>query len=319
MIYLALFTLSVVLTYIIRVYATHKAILDIPNDRSSHISPTPRGGGLGIIFLFFATLIYCRDSIDTPLFYALLFAIPIALISLVDDIVTISSQIRILIQSLSAIGAIYALGGINSIDFIYFELNGYWLNIVVFVAIIWLTNLYNFLDGIDGYAGTQAVTVGLGIFLFFDNTLGLVIASISLGFLIFNWHKASIFMGDVGSATLGFIFAIFVFYYRDVGDILVSMILLSLFWFDATITLIRRFRNREKLTQAHKKHIYQRLVQSGWSHHLVVLSALAFNLLFIILLYLILNIWIVFILNIILLLIILRVVDNKKSFERRTK
>lgn len=315
MIYIALFIFSVVATYLIIVYANKKNIVDIPNDRSSHTTPTPRGGGLGIVVLFFISLFIFRDSIDTHLFYALLSAIPIASISLVDDIFTISSKLRLSVQSLSAILALYALGGVNSIDFIYFELHGEWINIVAFLAIVWLTNLYNFLDGIDGYATTQAITVGLGIFLFFDSSLGLVILSISLGFLLFNWHRASIFMGDVGSATLGFIFAIFVFYYRDNGDILISMILLSLFWFDATITLIRRLANREKLTQAHKKHAYQRLVQSGWSHDRVVIYALVFNLIFIFLLYFIPNIWIVFSLNIISLFIIIKLIDRQKRFE----
>jgi len=318
MLYLTLFILSLILTYMIRLYADKKSILDIPNDRSSHITPTPRGGGVGIVILFFASVIYLRDSIDSSLFYALLCAIPIATISLIDDILTISSKIRILVQSISSILALYALGGVNSIDFIYFELDGYWINILALLSIIWLTNLYNFLDGIDGYATTQAITVGLGIFLFFDISLGLVIVSISLGFLLFNWHRASIFMGDVGSATLGFIFAIFVFYYinsGDDGDILISMVLLSLFWFDATVTLIRRLANREKLTQAHKKHAYQRLVQSGWSHDKVVIYALLFNLIFIFLLYFIPNIWIVFAINIISLFIILKLIDKKRGFN----
>ncbi|MFK5975007.1 MAG: glycosyltransferase family 4 protein [Sulfurovum sp.] len=315
MLYITLFLLSLILTYLIRQYAEKKAILDIPNDRSSHITPIPRGGGLGIVVLFFTTLIYFKSSIDTPLFYALLSTIPIAIISLIDDIITISSRLRILVQSLSAILALYALGGVNNIDFIYFELHGIWLNIIAFIAIIWLTNLYNFLDGIDGYAGSQAITVGLGIFLFFNSFLGLVIVAISLGFLVFNWHKASIFMGDVGSTTLGFIFAIFILYYREGGDIFLSMVLLSLFWFDATITLIRKFRNREKLTQAHKKHAYQRLVQSGWSHSKVTLFALAFNSIFLFLLYIVPNISTVFVINILSLYIILKFIDRKRAFK----
>lgn len=315
MLYIALFLLSIILTYLIRYYAKKRAILDIPNERSSHITPVPRGGGLGIMILFFSTLIYFKSSIDTPLLYALFSVIPIATVSLIDDIVTISSRLRILVQSLSAILALCALGGVNNIDFIYFELHGEWLNIIAFITIIWLTNLYNFLDGIDGYAGSQAVTVGVGIFLFFGSFLGLVIVAISLGFLIFNWYKASIFMGDVGSASLGFIFAIFVFYYREGGDIFISMVLLSLFWFDATMTLMRRFRNSEKLTQAHKKHAYQRLVQSGWSHSRVTMLALAYNFFFLFLLYIIPHIPTVFVLNILSLYIILKYIDRKRAFK----
>lgn len=314
MIYIGLFFLSVVLTYAIKLYATHKAVLDIPNERSSHSRPTPRGGGLAIVVVFYIGLLYLKESIDSPLFYALLCAIPIALISLLDDIFTLSSKIRFFIQSASAVIALYFLGGISSIDLILFEVQGWWLNVIAFLAIVWLTNLYNFLDGIDGYAGSEAVMVGLGLFLFFHNPLGLVIVAASLGFLLFNWHEASIFMGDIGSATLGFIFAVFVFSDTSHGSIYIWLILLSLFWFDATLTLIRRYRNGEPITKAHKKHAYQRLTQSGWSHDKVVWFALAFNLIFFVLLYFVENVLIVFLLNIIVLYTIVKLIDTKKSF-----
>ena len=314
MIYIGLFFLSMILTYAIRSYANKKAIFDIPNERSSHITPVPRGGGLAIVIVFYIGLLYFQESIDAKLFYALFCAIPIALISLVDDIFTLSSKIRFFIQSASAGMALYFLGGVTSIDFILFELHGWWLNIIAFIAIIWLTNLYNFLDGIDGYAGSEAVMVGLGLFIFFHNPLGLVIVAACLGFLLFNWHQASIFMGDIGSATLGFIFAVFVFYDTSHGSIYVWLILLSLFWFDATLTLIRRYRNGEPITQAHKKHAYQRLVQSGWTHSKVVLFSLVFNLIFFVLLYFVENVLIVFILNIVVLYVIVKLIDAKKSF-----
>lgn len=314
MIYIGLFALSIVLTYFIRGYANKKAIFDVPNERSSHSTPTPRGGGLAIMIVFYTGLVYFQESIDSKLFYALLCSIPIALTSLIDDVLTLSSKIRFLIQSVSAGMAIYFLGGVTSIDFIFFELQGWWLNIIAFIAIVWLTNLYNFLDGIDGYAGSEAVMVGLGLFIFFHNPLGLVIAAATLGFLLFNWHKASIFMGDVGSATLGFIFAVFVFYDTNNGNIVIWLILLSLFWFDATLTLIRRYCNGEPITQAHKKHAYQRLTQSGWSHDKVVWFAFLFNLIFFVLLYFMENAWIVFLFNVVALYSIVKLIDAKKSF-----
>jgi len=314
MIYIGLFLLSVLLTYAIKSYANKKAIFDIPNERSSHSTPTPRGGGLAIITVFYFGLFYFKEGLDSRLFYALLCAAPIALISLMDDIFALSSRIRFFVQSVSAVMALYILGGVTSIDFIVFELHGWWLNIVAFIAMIWLTNLYNFLDGIDGYAGSEAVVVGLGLSLFFYNPLGLVIVAACLGFLLFNWHKASIFMGDVGSATLGFIFAVFVFYDTGHGNIYIWLILLSLFWFDATLTLVRRYRNGETITKAHKKHAYQRLIQSGWSHDKVVWSSLVFNLIFFVLLYFVENVLIVFMLNIIALYALMKLIDTKKSF-----
>ena len=314
MIYIALFVVSIVLTYMIKAYALKKSVMDIPNERSSHTVPTPRGGGAAIIMVFYMGLFYFRESIDTELFYALLCGLPIAFIGLLDDVFTLSSKIRFLIQSVSAGMALYFLGGVTSIDFVLFELQGWWLNILAFFAIVWLTNLYNFLDGIDGYAGSEAVTVGLGLFLLFHNPLGLVIVAAALGFLLFNWHQASIFMGDIGSTTLGFIFAVFVFADTGEGSIYVWLVLLSLFWFDATLTLIRRYLNGERISQAHKKHGYQRLVQSGWAHDKVVWTALLYNLLFLGLLYYIENGWIVFMLNILSLVVIVRFIDSRKAF-----
>lgn len=314
MIYIVLFLLSLVLTYGVKLLAHKKSIMDIPNERSSHAIPIPRGGGVAILIVFYIGLIYFKESMDSRLFHALFCAIPIAMVGFIDDVLTLSSKTRLLVQSISALGALYFLGGVHSIDFILFELDGIWLNVIAFIAMIWLTNLYNFLDGIDGYAGTQAVVVGLGLFVLLNQPLGLVIVAASLGFLLFNWHKASIFMGDVGSATLGFIFAVFVFSDTDEGNIYIWLVLLSLFWFDATLTLIQRFLNRENITHAHKKHLYQRLVQSGWRHDKVVWFSLVFNLIFIVLLYFIEDVWIVFLFNIISLIVIAKLIDNKKSF-----
>ena len=314
MIYIALFIISIVLTYMIKAYALKKSVMDIPNERSSHTVPTPRGGGAAIIMVFYMGLFYFRESIDTELFYALLCGLPIAFIGLLDDVFTLSSKIRFLIQSVSAGMALYFLGGVASIDFVLFELQGWWLNIIAFFAIVWLTNLYNFLDGIDGYAGSEAVTVGLGLFLLFHNPLGLVIVAAALGFLLFNWHQASIFMGDIGSTALGFIFAVFVFADTGEGSIYVWLVLLSLFWFDATLTLVRRYLNGERISQAHKKHAYQRLVQSGWAHDKVVWTALLYNLLFLGLLYYVEHGWIVFMLNILSLIVIVRFIDSRKAF-----
>lgn len=315
MVYIVLFVLSIVLTYGVKILAHKKSIMDIPNERSSHSIPTPRGGGIAILIVFYIGLFYFKEGLESKLFYALLCAIPIAIIGLIDDVVTLSAKIRFLLQSVSSLGALYFLGGVENIDFILFELQGMWLNIIAFISMIWLTNLYNFLDGIDGYAGSEAAVIGLGMFLLFNNPLGLVIAVASIGFLIFNWHKASIFMGDVGSATLGFIFAVLIFYDTSEGNIYIWLVLLSLFWFDATLTLIRRFFNDEPITQAHRKHAYQRLTQSGWGHDKVVVFALGFNLIFLGLLLISKNLLLVFMLNIVTLVILTLYIDKKKSFK----
>ena len=320
MFYVVLLLISVIFTYLIKYYAIKKSIVDIPNARSSHTMPTPRGGGLAIILAFYMGIsyFYYLDEISSKLFFLLLSSLPIVLISLIDDLITLSSKIRMLIQVLCSIFAVYILGGVTKIDFILFELTGWWINIFVVLAIVWITNLYNFLDGIDGYSGSQAIVAGLGIFLILNNSVGLIIAVCSLGFLFFNWPKASIFMGDVGSASLGYIFAVLCFYDTADGNIYVWLILLSLFWFDATLTLIRRFRNAEKLTVAHKKHAYQRLVQAGFSHKQVTLSLIGINVIFIILLKLvpIYTYAYLFLGIIVFLFFLVKIIDKIKAFDK---
>ena len=317
MIYVGLFFLSVLLTFLIKKYAIKKSIYDVPNERSSHTTPTPRGGGVAIVVVFYLSLILFKDKIDFGLFLALLTSIPIVVISVIDDLFTLSSKIRLAVQALSALLGLYFLGGVESIDFVFFKLNGAFVNVIAFISILWLTNLYNFLDGIDGYASSEAVTVGLGMFIFFSNPLGLVIAVASLGFLVFNWHKATIFMGDVGSATLGYLFAIFAFSNTSDGNIYIWLILLSLFWYDATITLFRRYRNGESITQAHKKHAYQRLTQAGWSHSLVVHWAIGFNVVSILLLLWIKS-YILFLILLVILYLIMYFIDRKRAFDVTT-
>ena len=314
MFYLILFCLSACLTYAIKVIAEQTSIMDIPNDRSAHTRPTPRGGGLAIIIIFYIGLFYLREAIEPRLFYALLSALPVAIIGILDDFFTLSSKIRLLVQSISAMLALYCLGGVNEIDFGIFVFEGMWVNLLAFISILWVTNLYNFIDGIDGYAGSQALIVGLALFLLFSNPLGLVIVAASLGFLLFNWNRASIFMGDVGSATLGFIFAVFIFYDTGHGNIFIWLILLSLLWVDTTITLIRRWRNGEAITQGHNKHAYQRLVQSGWSHSKVSLYALIFNMFFLILLLIEEHRSLTLAVNLCILILIYRGIEGKKRF-----
>lgn len=313
--YLGLLLLSIVLTYLIRSYALKRAIIDIPNERSSHSVPTPRGGGLSIIVVFYIGLFLFKESIDSKLFLALFSALPIAIVSILDDIYTLSSKLRLAIQVFSATLALYFLGGVAKIDFVFFSLTGWWLNIVALISIVWLTNLYNFLDGIDGYVATQTIMVGVGMFLLLHNPLGMVLAVGSLGFLFFNWDRASIFMGDVGSATLGFILSIFIFSDTTGEVIYFWLVMLLLFIMDATVTLYRRYRNGEKITQAHRKHAYQRLTQSGWSHQKVTLGLLFFNLLTLVLLYITQAWYLVFLFSVVIVVLILLYVEKIKRFE----
>jgi len=312
--YLGLLLLSFFLTYVVRKVALDRAILDMPNERSSHTVPTPRGGGVAIVAVFYLGLLWIRPEIDPHLFRALLWGIPVALISLLDDLLTLSSKVRLMVQAFASAGALYALGGVDRIDLGLLTLSGWYLNALAFLAMVWIINLYNFLDGIDGYAAMEAMVMGAGVWLFISPALGGVILASVMGFLFFNWHKASIFMGDVGSATLGFIFAVLIFYRTDEGMIYGWLVLLAPFWFDATVTLIRRWRRGEAVMSPHKKHAYQRLVQSGWRHDQVVLAVLGIDLLFLALLLIVPYWWLVFLLNLLVMALLYRTVEHKKAF-----
>jgi UDP-N-acetylmuramyl pentapeptide phosphotransferase/UDP-N-acetylglucosamine-1-phosphate transferase len=278
---LILFTLSFLLTLLVRHLALKKNLIDQVNERSSHTIPTPRGGGLAIVLCWFGALVYLfiHKDIEPNLFFALLSGLILAIVSWLDDLMDLKPGVRILAQALSALGALYFLGGIKLLpgfDAQWF----FWLtNFIVFVGIIWFINLYNFLDGLDGYASQEAILVSAGLILITGQPqLWLLIAAVA-GFLAWNWPKAKIFMGDVGSTQLGFILVVFGIYYHNSGSVAISnwLILTSLFWFDATFTLYRRWRNGEKLSVAHKKHGYQRLVQGGFSHLKVDLWAISLN------------------------------------------
>jgi len=320
MIYFILFILAFTLTYFIKNYYIKNAILDEVNERSSHTVPTPHGGGIAIAVTWFLGLIYLQytNQIESTLFYALLVGICISVVSFFDDVHDLSPKLRLCTQAFVAIGGLIAIGGLRSIDFgFYTLLNPIITNIFAFLLIVWYINLFNFLDGINGYAGSEAVFLSVaGLLLFGDLHFGILAVSV-LGFLYWNWNKAKIFMGDVGSTLLGYNIAIFTIYYtnQEPTNLWIWIILFALFWFDATLTLIRRKFNGEKLSLAHKKHAYQRLTQAGWSHYKVTNYAIIINLILFLLVYFISNIFVVFLIAIMILYFAVKYIDNKKEFE----
>jgi Fuc2NAc and GlcNAc transferase len=281
--YLIVFLASVIAVFFYRTFANKREILDIPNERSSHNKPTPRGGGIAIALIWFISLtfLFIRKGIDARLFSALLCGLPISIIGLMDDIIIISPKVRLLVQVASASLALVFLGGLNFIDIGFMQISvPVVLSVLAVIALVWVTNLFNFLDGIDGYISVEVIFIGVTIFLMYGMVPPLLLAIVTAGFLVWNWQPAKIFMGDVGSTLLGFSIGVFAIYYQNnnQSSIIIWVILTSLFWFDATITLFRRYRNNEKLSLAHKKHAYQRVVQSGVSHQTTVLYSLAINL-----------------------------------------
>ncbi|WP_373034639.1 glycosyltransferase family 4 protein [Sulfurimonas sp.] len=320
MTYVVLFLLSFMLTYFIKNIALKKSLVAIPNDRSSHTEPTPHGGGIAVAITWFVGIsyLYYINDMNSILYFSLLAGMIISVVSYLDDLYEISARVRLLIQSLIASLALYLLGGLQNIDLFFFSIDNQIItNIFAFFTIVWFINLYNFLDGIDGYAGSEAIFLGLAGFLLFGESHFLVLVFAVLGFLVWNWHKAKIFMGDVGSTLLGYNIAIFTIYYanQDALNLWVWIILFGLFWFDATITLLRRYKNNEKLSQAHKKHAYQRLTQSGWTHDKVVIVSIVVNLILLILVYIISNTAMAFFISVMLLYFVLKFIDKKKAFN----
>ena len=323
MIYLILFFFSLVLTIFIKQIAIKKSLLAIPNERSSHVKPIPHGGGIAIAITWFLGLVYLfiYKGLDTKLFEALMVGTVLSVVSFLDDLYELKPTTRLLIQAFVSIFGLYLLGGLVQVDIGFFSIKNQILtNMLAFFGIMWFINLYNFLDGIDGYAGSEAIFLALSGWLFFGGAHFLVLVASVAGFLIFNWHRAKIFMGDVGSTLLGYTIAIFTLYYQNNGvSIFIWLILFGLFWFDATLTLVRRYLNHEKLSLAHRKHAYQRLVQSGFPHDQVVFFALSINLVLLILGYSAFiqpsNTMGYFMVAVLMLYGAMKIVDKRKKFE----
>ena len=320
MIYIFLFILSFILTYFIKNYAIKKSLVAEVTDRSSHTTPTPHGGGIAIAVTWFVGLsyLYYMDDIDSSLYLALMVGVIISVVSYFDDLFELSPKLRLSVQALVAFLGLYFLGGFESFYFGLFSIeNQLFTNIFAFFMIVWFINLYNFLDGIDGYAGSEAIFLSLAAFMLFGGNHFLVLAVAVLGFLVWNWHKAKIFMGDVGSTLLGYNVAIFTIYYanQESSNFWIWIILFGVFWFDATFTLFRRYLNGEKLSQAHKKHAYQRLTQSGLAHDRVVLLSILVNVVLFGLVYFMSNIFVAFIVSVVLLYGVMKFVDSRKKFK----
>jgi Fuc2NAc and GlcNAc transferase len=219
MIYIVLLLLSFTLTYFIKEYAIKKSLVAQVNERSSHTVPNPHGGGIAIALTWFIGLcyLYITDGIDTSLFYAFSTGILISVVSFFDDLYELSPKIRLVIQSAVAVIGLVAIGGLKSIDLGLFTIeNQFITNIFAFLLIVWYINLTNFIDGINGYVGSMFVFLGVaGLILVGDAYLGLLAVAV-LGFLYWNWNKAKIFMGDVGSTLLGYNIAIITVYYSNI-------------------------------------------------------------------------------------------------------
>jgi len=275
-------------------------LLDLPNERSSHQQPTPRGAGLVIVGVTLSGLwllwgLFGTAQTTRPLALYTLGALLIAIVSWFDDLRSMPRWIRFGAHLLAAGCGVVGLGywialTIPSVG----SFNLGWAGAVLTLLwIVGLTNAYNFMDGIDGIAGAQGVVAGLGWGIFglasgqpLAAGLGFLVASSSLGFLGHNWPPATVFMGDIGSAFLGYTFATLPLLSNrlsgspaSTGTAILGLLLVWPFVFDTCLTFLRRLIRGENVTHAHRSHLYQRLVVAGRSHQTVTIlyGALAFS------------------------------------------
>ena len=259
-------------------------ILDHPNSRSLHESATPRGGGLAIFVavVISGTIAAALYGTSSDLLWLGIAALMIAGVSFLDDWLTINLGYRIAVHFFAAYVIIWEGLAVESLALpgVVWSFPEPVMTAFSLLFVVWMVNLYNFMDGMDGFAAGMAV-MGFGSFVLLGwiagdtrfMVLNLIVAAAAGGFLVFNFPPAKIFMGDLGSSLLGFLAAAFALWAERDGlfPLWVSALIFSPFIVDATITLLRRILKRERFWQAHKTHYYQRLVQLGWGHRRTVL------------------------------------------------
>lgn len=280
------------LTGLLRRYAVARHLMDVPNNRSSHSSPTPRGGGISIVltFLIGLLLLWMLSFLDTTVFVGLSGAgVMVAVIGFIDDHGHIAARWRLLGHFFSASWLVFWVGGLPLFTLYGFDVGSGWPgNVLLVIFLVWMLNLYNFMDGIDGIAGIEALSSTLVVallFLFvFDNqemlVLNLLMFASVTGFLIWNFPPAKIFMGDAGSGFLGLMLGALALYSMHIEAVMlwVWLILLGVFIVDATFTLLRRVFRGDRFYEAHCSHAYQLASRKYGGHRVVTLSVLALNL-----------------------------------------
>lgn len=285
-----LFFLSCLLTWCVYQYARSGSLIDVPNERSSHKLPTPRGGGISIVFCFLFSLFVLLHwhIIEWNLMVAFFGAgAGTALLGFLDDHGHIAARWRLLGHFSAAVWALYWFNGFPPLRILGVEFDLSWGgHLLAAVYLVWILNLYNFMDGIDGIASIEAICVcGGGALLYWStgvptlSFLPLCVVFSVLGFLLWNFPPARIFMGDAGSGFLGITLglltlqALWLDFYLFCG----WLILLGVFITDATLTLIRRVLGGKRPYEAHRSHAYQHASRLYESHLTVTLAVTAIN------------------------------------------
>lgn len=308
LIYLMTFAIALVGTGVVRRYAQARRVLDVPNERSSHASPTPRGGGLAVVIAVLTGIltVAVRGHRHGGFLVALLGGgVVVAAVGFLDDHHGVPPWLRLVAHFGAAVWALVWLGGVPPLDIsghlIALGWGGYFLGAA---GIVWTLNLFNFMDGIDGIAASEAIFIACGgaaLALFKGHlgagsatphalmsgtagavpVVGFILAAACLGFVLWNWPPAKIFMGDVGSGYLGYFIAVLALAAAKHNPVAFWewLILGGVFFVDATVTLLRRLLRGERVYEAHRSHAYQWLARRWRGHLPATLSVVAVNLL----------------------------------------
>lgn len=283
------FIAAVLGTWLLRQVALNRQFLDIPVARSAHDTPTPVGGGLVIVVLFTAliTYFYFLQLFESALYFALLGAVMVAIVGLLDDLYQLHVLWRMPLHLAAAVWSVVWLGELAPVAVLDFQITQQWLlKLLAVLSLVWLLNLYNFMDGIDGIAASEMLFVNVVSLLFVINNevgtaglLNLTLTASAAGFLIWNWPPAKIFMGDVGSGFCGFSLGLLAILTMQSGVMTVWtwLILLGVFVTDATLTLLRRVLQGERWYDGHSSHAYQHAARHYKSHAKVTITMLLIN------------------------------------------
>ncbi len=275
----ATFILSLFLTLQVRKFLLRRALLDHPNERSSHTVPTPRGGGWALLIVLIPGIILTTLIQDnfTEHLGLLLGVLLLTYISWLDDKKGVSAVKRLSLHILAA-----CLGSMvfTPEQTLFVGALPFWLDrAIMIIGWAWFINLYNFMDGIDGITSVETISLATGTCLLlsatnisdpFVSTLTLLLTGVCLGFLVLNWHPAKIFLGDVGSVPLGFLTGFGLLSIATKGHLIPALILPLYYLADSGITITKRAMRGEKIWQAHRQHFYQQAVVGIKRHDKVV-------------------------------------------------
>jgi len=304
-VWMALISLAAaaLLTGALRRRLLHRGLLDLPNARSSHSAPTVRGGGMAIVIVTTAGLLVLLLQHSLDVTFAVAFGgggLAIAAIGFVDDRHRLRARTRLTVHFAAALWAVLWLGGepplLIGSHIVDLRLVG---DVLAVISIVWTTNFFNFMDGIDGLAASEAAFVaGAAVLLGVAgapgvSSIAVIFAGASCGFLLLNWPPAKIFLGDVGSGYLGFCVAVMALAATrsNPGAVWVWLVLTGTFFVDANVTLLRRLRRGESAHQAHRSHAYQWLARRWNGHQPVTLLLLGINALWLFPLALLCTLW----------------------------